>query len=229
MGSDDLATYGFYLDQNKDRLDQQIPGSRKWHYENVPVCGSEPHSEYCPGGLCVSTQVLRNRDVLADARESKAHKQFAIWVLTHLIGDIHQPLHAADNADRGGNEIRIRLPWGRKANLHGAWDTELVEYSFGGRNEVNVAKDLVQKFALRKVDWQIGTVQSWSDDSHQLAKRTAYGKIPGFACGVDLKQMRISLSQEYVDTARTVIEEQLAKAGYRLAYVLTQALGNDLQ
>src|SRR5215831_10549592 len=43
--------------------------------------------------------------------ESKAHKQFAIWVLTHLIGDIHQPLHAADHDDRGGNMIQVRLPW----------------------------------------------------------------------------------------------------------------------
>jgi len=126
MGSADLATFGLYLDDNKDQLDQQIPGSRAWHYDNIPICGSKPHSEYCPNGSCASTQIERHRDILADPHESKARKQFAIWVLTHLIADIHQPLHAADHDDRGGNMIQIRLPWGRKANLHAAWDTDFV-------------------------------------------------------------------------------------------------------
>jgi len=41
MGSDDLATFALYMDINKDRLDQQIPGSREWHYDDVPVCGTK--------------------------------------------------------------------------------------------------------------------------------------------------------------------------------------------
>jgi hypothetical protein len=123
MGSADLATFGLYLDDYKDRLAAEVPGSRAWHYDNIPICGRKPHSEYCPNGSCASTQIARHREILADPHESKAHKQFAIWVLTHLIGDIHQPLHAADHDDRGGNMIQVRLPWGRNANLHGAWDT----------------------------------------------------------------------------------------------------------
>jgi hypothetical protein len=46
MGSADLATFGLYLDDNKDRLEEQIPGSRAWHYDNIPICGRKPHSEY---------------------------------------------------------------------------------------------------------------------------------------------------------------------------------------
>src|SRR6516225_3576992 len=117
MGTADLATFGLYLDDNKDRLDAEIPGSRAWHDDNIPVCGRKPHSEYCPNVSFASTQIARHRDLLADPHESKAHKQFAIWVLTHLIGDIHQPLPAADHDDRGGHMIPVRLPWGRNANL----------------------------------------------------------------------------------------------------------------
>jgi transposase-like protein len=40
---------------------------------------------------------------------------------------MHQPLHAADNEERGGNQIKIRPPDGRTMNLHAAWDTALVE------------------------------------------------------------------------------------------------------
>ena len=49
MGTADLATFGLYLDDNKDRLEQQIPGSRAWHYDNIPICGSKPHSECATG------------------------------------------------------------------------------------------------------------------------------------------------------------------------------------
>jgi hypothetical protein len=165
MGSADLATFGLYLDDNKDRLDAEIPGSRAWHYDNIPICGSKPHSEYCPNGSCASTQIARHQNILADAHESKANKQFAIWVLTHLIGDIHQPLHAADHEDRGGNMIQVRLPWGRNANLHAAWDTDFIEHALGGKNEQLVAHELLRKFTSRKIDWQTGTVLAWMDES----------------------------------------------------------------
>ena len=54
----------------------------------------------------------------------------------------------------------------------------------------------------------------------------AYGKIAGFTCEADLKHIRISLDQNYADEATIVVEQQLAKAGYRLAYLLNLSLKN---
>ena len=48
----------------------------------------------------------------------------------------------------------------------------------------------------------------------------------GFTCDADLKRIRIFLDQNYADEATTVVEEQLAKAGYRLAYFLNLSLRN---
>jgi hypothetical protein len=120
--------------------------------------------------------------------------------------------------------IQVGLPWGRKANLHGAWDTDFVENALRGKNEKLVAHDLLLKFASRKTDWQHETIQAWMDESHQLATTVAYGKIAGFTCDADLTHMRISLDQNYADEATIVVEEQLAKAGYRLAYLLNLTL-----
>ena len=89
-----------------------------------------------------------------------------------------------------------------------------------------MAHDLLLKFAPGKNDWQAGTLQNWMDESHQLAKTVAYGNIAGFTCDADLKRTRISLGQSYADEATTVVEEQLAKAGYRLAYVLNLSFRN---
>jgi nuclease S1 len=102
MGSDDLATFALYLDQRKQQLEQQIPGSRAWHDDDVPMCATIPYAQYCANGTCASTQIVRHYRLLSDVHEPKSRQQFAVFVLTHLAGDIHPPLHGADNEAQGG-------------------------------------------------------------------------------------------------------------------------------
>jgi hypothetical protein len=102
------------------------------------------YAEYCTNGTCASTQIVRHDRLLSDAHEPKSRKPFAVFVLTHLAGDIHQPLHGADNEDQGGNQIKVRLPDDRKLNLDAVWDTSLVERLYGGQNDITVAKRQTQ-------------------------------------------------------------------------------------
>ena len=60
-------------------------------------------------------------------------------LLIHFVGDIHQPLHAADNHDRGGNAVRVVLR-NRRANLHEVWDVDVVRTL--GRTPEEVAAQL---------------------------------------------------------------------------------------
>ena len=156
---------------------------------------------YCKDGNCASTQIPAHRKVLADIHSTKDEKRFAIFVLTHMIGDIHQPLHGADNDDRGGNEIKVSRAGStdKKLNLHSVWDTDLVERLFRGKNEVTVAKGLVAKFASKAEGWKSGTVRDWVGESNQLAIDIAYGKLPTFACGKDVENKRIRLTEAYLD------------------------------
>jgi S1/P1 Nuclease len=231
MGSDDLATFSLYLDQHQEELDRRIPGSHAWHFDDAPIGTTKPSATSCPQGTCASTQIPRYYGRLADSHEPKHRKPFAVLVLTHLLADMHQPLHAADHDDRGGNQIKVRLPDGRPMNLHAAWDTSLAERLFGRQNELTVAKRLEQKYASRAPNWPAGTIdlakiQAWVQESHQLAKEVAYGQLPGFACGVDMAQTRSALSDNSLQDGAATVEEQRAKAGYRLAAVLNRALGN---
>jgi S1/P1 Nuclease len=230
MGSDDLATFALYLDWQKDQLEQEIPGSPAWHYDNMPICTTKSYPEYCPNGACVSTQTLRHYRLLSDAHEPEPRKQFAVLVLTHLVGDMHQPLHASDNEDQGGSQIKVRLPDGRELNLHELWDWALVEHLYGGQDEMAVAKRLVQQYASQAEEWQTGpidlAIKAWIEESNRLAKEVAYGKLPGFACGVDLEQTHIALTGDYLQDTKQVVEEQIAKAGYRLAALLNHAWGD---
>ena len=51
----------------------------------------------------------------------------------------------------------------------------------------------------------------------------SYGQLPGFACGADMESQRIPLPEAYTQTAASIVEKQLAKAGYRLAALLNRA------
>ena len=209
---------------------QEIPGSRAWHYDNIPVCTTGAATWPCPSGHCASTQIPGHRAILSDPRESAAKKQFAVHVLSHLIADVHQPLHAGDNADRGGNDVKIGLPDGRIVSLHFVWDVTLVEQVLGGASEDHVARTLQTTYAGRAAEWRTGDVPGWMAESNETARAVAYGKLAGFACGMPPASPsgspNIPLSSDYAQEAGQVVTELLAKAGYRLAHVLNAALGN---
>lgn len=227
MGSDDLGTLSLYLDEHKIRLANSILGSRKWHYDNEPICQPGiPKSKYCPGGDCASEQIARHYNILLNGHSTVSERRFAILVLTHLIGDIHQPLHAADNGDRGGNGIKIKLPWSRakKNNLHSTWDTEFIERMYKGKDERVVARQLFLDYQVKVPAWRDGRERAWLTESHQIAKEVVYGRLSGFVCATDFDGERVDLSDEYTEEAKRIIPEQLVKAGVRMALLLNRAL-----
>ena len=63
----------------------------------------------------------------------------------HFVGDIHQPLHASDHQDKGGNCIAINPVEGtRSNNLHAWWDTGVLAAPGvigGGRGRQAGARD----------------------------------------------------------------------------------------
>jgi len=50
--------------------------------------------------------------------------------LCHLVGVLHQPLHAGFEDDRGGNNFDIIFK-GEQVNLHGFWDFDLFNQHAG--------------------------------------------------------------------------------------------------
>ncbi|CAI0553123.1 unnamed protein product, partial [Linum tenue] len=49
----------------------------------------------------------------------------ALLFLSHLMGDIHQPLHVGFTSDKGGNTINIHW-YKTKTVLHHAWDDNII-------------------------------------------------------------------------------------------------------
>ncbi len=74
--------------------------------------------------------------------------------------------------------------------------------------------------AAEKQRWDAGTVEDWAIESYRVAKNVIY---PGLPAGATVTV--ISLSRNYYSKMRPVCNEQLEKAGVRLAKVLEGVFG----
>jgi hypothetical protein len=199
-----------------------------WHYDDVPICGTRDKTSYCPGGQCNTEQLKRLTGVLADARAPARERDEALKWVVHLVGDIHQPLHAADNGDHGGNLVPVALEGVHTRgheNLHRAWDNDLVQLALHARNRQQPPPDIEALAAeARDLEQQVGqgTPDSWARESNNLARNVAY-HYPGFACNSVPSQI-VVLDGTYLEDAVLVVRERLLLAGTRLAAVLNAAL-----
>ena len=224
-GGTALADVGLWLDQNRDWLRDQRPGSERWHFDNQPVCSADPgYGAYCSDGNCASGAFPAFLAILRNRGAQPADRLFALRVVVHVLEDIHQPLHVADNDDRGANRLIVDVGRrGREKSLHAAWDVDFVKRAARGEREAEFAAELIAEFGADRARIAAGDFTAWRTESHALASRYAYGELPAFACGVREPES-IALPREYLDDAARIVREQLARAGIRLAAVLNQTL-----
>ncbi len=224
-GGQGLGELGLWLDENRDSLKLSLPGSERWHYDNRPDCGARvPLESYCADGACASAAYAKYRAILADHRSPAAERLFALRVVVHVLADIHQPLHAADNADRGGNRLEVSV--GRRRHpksLHAAWDIDFVKRAMHGERPEGFVRELGADRERARARLEAGDFADWARESWQLAHDYAYGQLPGFACGVEEPRAE-RLPAEYSDGAARIVREQLARAGFRLAAELRATL-----
>jgi hypothetical protein len=225
IGSDDLSLVANYMDEERAALALTYPGSPSWHYDDRPVCaGDTAYAQYCPAGNCATTQVSKWLAVLADAGADPAQRAFAVRLLVHVVSDLHQPLHAANNADQGGNQVLVLLPGGTQPQkLHKVWDVDFVDFATRGSSEPAYASRLLAQYAGEIPIWQHGSVVDWAAECYELALQVVYHPLPGFACNWR-PDKPIVLPESYVAAAVAIIPQQLARAGARIAFELNSAL-----
>ena len=160
--------------------------------------------------------------------------------MIHFVGDIHQPLHVTDNKDDGGNcAPMVLLNSITISNLHSIWDSGLIEEHLRVLQETpaQYAASLDQRFAAQKAGWspQPTDVPAWIWEIHALGNETVFGALqPPIPvqpdqgktdCNAESEKvymLHIHLDKTYMDKASPVIDQQLAKAGFRLAAMLNE-------
>lgn len=86
-----------------DEIRPQRPETSRWHYVNIPInppAGTPPAYDArrdCPTGDCVVAKIGAFEAVLRDKAAPPRQRLEALKWLVHLVADINQPLHCADN------------------------------------------------------------------------------------------------------------------------------------
>jgi hypothetical protein len=156
----------------------------------------------------VVAQISRDEKILSDSRASKDAKVEALRFLIHFVGDLHQPLHAADRNDKGGNGELFR--WhGKRLSLHQIWDQDVVTPL--GRDSVSVAAVIDSQLTpQQKAAFARESVEDWTNESFHLAESEIYARLPD------------RLPENYAQKESDIARQQLAKAGIRLAAILNR-------
>ena len=187
--------------------------------------------------------VLRNNSARAQARAD------ALRYVIHFVGDLHQPLHTTTNDDRGGdcvpvaffNQAPVETNPAKeeyRPNLHSVWDTDIIEHYAHGRTAQQSAAELERKFKVQIPAWESESVnvEAWAWEGHDMAENVVYGDLPNEiavekprevnTCADDdhistrMLTLHEQIGNDYESAAEAAVQEQLAKAGARLAAVL---------
>ncbi len=181
-----------------------------WHYVNIEEGELFYNKDRdCRKGQCVVEKIINFTQVLENSTSSNEDKTAAIKYLAHLVGDAHQPLHAGNHKDRGGNSIAIQFH-GNKTNLHALWDSGLLQRSYG--KMPRYAKRLNHAITPQSIsEWNNLSTEVWINESRLFAMEHVY-KLPG------------QLTKEYIQRSREIVDLRIQQAGIRLALILNQAL-----
>ena len=195
-----LASISTWADENRN------PATAAWHYVNFPRTSCEyQEARDCPNGKCVVAAIEEQTKILASSATDDA-RLTALKYIVHLVGDVHQPLHAGYQDDKGGNTHQLQA-FGRGTNLHSVWDSGLI------RNLNEPPATLAKRLLNQPVP--VGSVQV--DPRIAAQESCAIVKMADFYPDRQLRP-------EYVAKFTAIAEQRITLAGYRLATILNQAI-----
>lgn len=227
-----------YRDSDRRTSQLRYRQTRAWHYIDIEldrpmaVVACDPRVALAPDTAaslgpaedCIVDKIEQFQRELGNPAIAPEERRLALQFLLHLMGDIHQPLHAADDHDHGGNEVLVSA--GRfSGNLHQYWDTVVVERM--GADPGEVADRLIREISPRqRRHWSDGSPGDWARESFEAARVHAYGKLPRAESREpsDRSGIPVELDEAYESDAERTAALQLKRAGLRLAQVLNDAL-----
>ena len=200
-----VAAASVYADDIKS--DAKYNQYGPWHYVNFSGGKLYKEDPINPDGDIlqgIKTCILTIRSKEA----SKEEKAFSLKMLIHFLGDLHMPLHAGNQSDKGGNDIKVKW-FGTDSNLHRVWDSDMIDdyqmsYTELANNNNSLSKGQIEE--LKK-----GTLLDWVKESRQLAL-VIYSET----------NQDDKLGYKYMYQNFPIVQRQLQKGGVRLSVVLNE-------
>lgn len=226
-GEDDpsLSGVAYWADALRNLDPPRFEITSRWHYVKTTegTCTVAMATD-CPEDACVVGAIPDQEAILADPNAAPLQRREALKFLVHFFGDIHQPLHASDEADHGANDVKLTLrteippeAYAKASyrdgvmatNLHAIWDYYLI--ASGKQDLAAYAKQLA---AMGPV-----TLPSLSQDPADWATESCQ-----LIDALQIYPTGPELDPAYLDQFRPVAELRLRIAAKRLADHLNRIL-----
>lgn len=200
LGAEDLAEASTWPDDMRsDPSEFWQKTASPWHY--VTVKGEAYRKSDAPAEGDAVTALKAFRATLLNPKSSVDEKRVALRFIAHIVGDLHQPLHAGAGTDRGGNDVKVDF-FGKPTNLHSVWDSAIIESRSLSYSEY---ADWLSR-SIRPEDvviWSGAGVDQWISESVVL-RAGVYPVEP-------------KLGYDYVYRHRGAVDQRLKMAGVRIA------------
>lgn len=174
----------------------------------------------------VMTTLDYNTRLLADKATPAVERAIALcWVL-HLMGDIHNPLHAGSlyssrlfiDGDRGGGRIDTD-----NGSLHARWDQALGDERIEDNLQAILQAQAEFEPPKSAADWSL-----WLSESRELVLTVVYtDAMKQQIIAADRQRLAMSesvLTSDYVRRMKQISRQRLGLAGWRLANWFDDAL-----
>jgi len=263
LGNDDLAAIAGWLDDVRlakkhqsgplkndpeaMELNAKFPMNEVWHYVDLPV----GFTQYSDTALSASPEdivhAIRHAIGVLEGKASDMTDRQALRVLVHLVGDAHQPCHAAAGYfdcsdpehpklvsdperartmpnDRGGNQ----LFFSQSLQLHRFYDDEIVMDLMRAAPDQPLTQQLIA--AQRDQSWRTPGdyhqwAEQWIDDSAaqciEVYRGITFGHCTLKPDGT-IDRIEITLPERFWERQMQMARGQMSKAAAHLAQLLNR-------
>jgi len=198
-----LRRLGSWADQI--RSEAQWAHTAPWHYVNIPD-GGDPRRPQDDAAGNVIIAIEQFIAVTGSATATPQQRANALRFLVHFVADIHQPLHVGRLEDRGGNAIDV-VYRNRETNLHYFWDSDVI--ALKGIETDEYARLIADRVAFAAETQRGSSARDWAAQVFDLRPQ-----VYGFNLRTG------ALSDQYLQTAAMIAEQQIILAAANLANTL---------
>jgi hypothetical protein len=185
-----------------------------WHFINLEKAYTYPELQAYLKADTITDAYTKVNFLTAELKKkttAKANKLLYLRMLIHIVEDLHQPLHTGHFSDKGGNDVKVQW-FGKDSNLHSVWDSQLIDFQQLSYTEY--ATMINHTTLTQRTKLQAAPLSEWIYESNQIADKLYNDVKPGE-----------NLSYKYNFKYIGLVNDQMVKAGVRLAGVLNQIFG----
>lgn len=226
-----LAGVATWADALRSTDPELFRATSRWHYINAKDggCGFDLDRD-CPDGNCAVAALERETAILGDRSQPLEARRDALKWVVHLVGDLHQPLHANSRTDAGGNRFQISLRTAiqpesyalkqyvngvQGTNLHAVWDFYVLANRKLDLNAYAAALEATPSATAATEARASASPLQWAEESCRLTE------APGFY-PPDNKH---TMTSHYLEQMRPLAEQRVQVGAIRLADLLNRTLG----